>query len=205
VGSPLLDRVVLSALPGPSTSGSRAGGAPPVCLEARDDLVVDHRYLLTLSPTELPWLGEQECSVFVRRGFSVWGEDVDYPRIGLTAVLHEPSPRGSLAAAALPGLSACRLAVADAPTGRSSAGVPDTSGHAPLVRAGGVPDLVRQLPLEALPVVQDGWTYLFAVDDDGWPEGCCGDLPFSTGAVYFFGEVGADGVVRRVLPGVVQF
>ena len=53
--------------------------------------------------------------------------------------------------------------------------------------------------------MQDGWTYLFEVDDDGWPEGSCGDLPFSTGAVYFFGEVGDDGVVTRVLPGVVQF
>ena len=200
MGPPPLDPVDLAVVPGPSAAGSRAGGAPPVCLEARHDLLAGHRYLLTLSPRDVPWLGEQECSVFVRCGFSVWVDDVDYPDIGLTAVLHPPSPRGTAASAALPGLAECRLVVAGSVAAR-----PPASVASPLVRAGGEADLVRQLPLDALPVVQDGWTYLFEVDDDGWPEGSCGELPFSTGAVYFFGEVGDDGVVTRVLPGVVQF
>jgi hypothetical protein len=197
VDTPVLAERRLVVVPGPSPVGSRAGGAPPACLEGRADLLAGHRYLLTLSPVDVPWLGDQECSVFVRCGFSVYGDESDWPEIGLCAVLHEPSPRGDAVDAALPSLGEAALVVAaevDAPRGATA-----------LVRAGGAPDLVLQQPLDALPVARHGLTYLFEVDDDGWPEGFVEERPLSHGAVYFFGEVGDDGVVQQVVPGVVQF
>ena len=61
---------------------------------AGDTLVETHDYLLTLAASAAEWLLGRELSVFVRRGFTIGDDDLEYPDIGVHAVFHEPSGRG---------------------------------------------------------------------------------------------------------------
>ena len=59
-------------------------------------------------------------------------------------------------------------------------------------------------------VLADGHRFLFQVDEDGWPvdgelEDVVEEYLWGYGSVYFYGTPGADGTVRDVVAGFIDF
>jgi len=117
-----------------TNTGSRVGGRPPACFES-DPIVEAYDYLFTLGAGTAAWLGSREMSVFLRRGFTIADDDLEYPDIGVRAVLHEPSPRGTRTDGRHPGLGSAALVFAE----------PDAETPA-FVRVGPTPVLIQNEP-----------------------------------------------------------
>lgn len=184
------------ALPA-SEHGSRLGGAPPAAIETHP-LLETHQYVLTLAAGCASWAGGREVSVVLRAGFSTEDEDVLYPNMAMRAIVHAPSPRGTRDDLGWPGLRATSLVERPAAVAT------------PLVRVDDEPVLIQGEPAFADAVRADGHRFLFQIDEEGWPEeGELGDIVdeylWGYGSVYFFGRPDADGIVRDVVAGFIDF
>ena len=72
------------------------------------------------------------------------------------------------------------------------------------------PVLIQGEPAFADAVRADGHRFLFQIDEEGWPEeGELGDIVeeylWGYGSVYFYGTPDADGIVRDVVAGFIDF
>ena len=194
-----MDKVQLGVDPSDSVIGARIGGHPPLVF-AGQPIVQTHEYLLTLAAHTVPWLGARELSVFIRRGFSIGDDDVEYPDIGLRAVLHAPSPRSAESAGSHGGLGSAALIK-----------IPADDEVMPLVLIAPQPVLIQNEPSYAEPVEADGHGFLFQINDEGWPVGSQSQAEFAEeylfgyGSVYFYGSTDANGLVREVVPGFLDF
>ena len=80
----------------------------------------------------------------------------------------------------------------------------------PLVRIDDEPVLIQGEPSFADAVRADGHRFLFQIDEGGWPaEGELADIVeeylWGYGSVYFYGTPDADGIVRDVVAGFIDF
>ncbi|RVW07890.1 hypothetical protein EGT67_18255 [Prescottella agglutinans] len=180
-------------------TGSRVGGNPPACFDS-DPILDTHDYLLTLGAATAEWLGDREVSVFVRRGFTIGGDDLDYPDIGVRAVLHGPSARGAGTRGRHPGLGSAGLVVAD-----PGAETP------PFVRIGRAPVLIQNEPTYAARVEADGYRFLFQMNEEGWPVTSDPEAEFveeylfGYGSVYFYGKFDETGQAGDIVAGFLDF
>ncbi|MEU4804895.1 hypothetical protein [Actinosynnema sp. NPDC023587] len=182
-------------------TGSRVGGRAPECLGGGSDLLDRYDYLLTLGADAAPWSGGREVSVLLRKGFTIADNDVEYPGIGVEAVLHPPSPRGQDVRGVHSGLGSAALVE-----------VRDGVEAVVFVRIADTPALIQGDPSYAAAVEADGYRFLFQIDDDGLPHGdhpagefLFGDYPFGYGAVYFYGALDEHGHAVTVVPGFLDF
>ncbi|WP_116204261.1 hypothetical protein [Amycolatopsis circi] len=179
-------------------AGGRLGGAPPVAIEA-DPLVATHSYLLTLPAGCAPWAPASEVSVLLRKGFGIGDSDLEYPDLAMRALVHAPSPRGEHTAMGWPGLRSTALVE-----------TPDADDSIALVRIADEPVLIQNEPSYADAVRADGHQFLFQVNEEGWPvegelEDVIDEYLWGYGSVYFYGTSGADGIVREVVAGFIDF
>ncbi|RDI18553.1 hypothetical protein DEU38_120122 [Rhodococcus sp. AG1013] len=194
-----MEPVHLAIAPVDRREGSRVGGNPPRCF-AGDTLVETHDYLLTLAASAAEWLLGRELSVFVRRGFTIGDDDLEYPDIGVHAVLHEPSGRGDGIVGRHPGLGSAALISA-----------PVDAEEAPFVRIARDPVLIQNEPSYAHAVEADGYQFLFQVNEEGWPVSDAPDPEFveeylfGYGSVYFYGRLDSKGAAQIVVPGFLDF
>lgn len=178
--------------------GARLGGAPPSVIE-KHPLLETHRYLLTLAADCASWTGGREVSVLLRAGFGIEDEDVVYPDMAMRAIVHNPSPRGGRDDLGWPGLRATTLIQR-----------PDAASTPALVRIDDEPVLIQNEPAFADAVRADGHRFLFQIDEEGWPvegelEDVIAEYLWGYGSVYFYGTPGADGIVRDVVAGFLDF
>jgi len=178
--------------------GARLGGAPPSAIETHP-LLETHRYLLTLPAGCASWAGGREVSVVLRAGFSVEDEDVAYPDMAMRVIVHDPSPRGRRDDLGWPRLRA--VALTETPYAESMPA---------LVRIDDKPVLIQGEPAFADAVRADGHRFLFQIDEEGWPvegelEDVIAEYLWGYGSVYFYGTPGADGTVRDVVAGFIDF
>ncbi|WP_166347405.1 hypothetical protein [Phytoactinopolyspora limicola] len=178
--------------------GARLGGAAPAVIE-HHPLLLTHRYVLTLPADVAPWTGGSEVSVFLRDGFDIGDEDLEYPNMAMRALVHEPSPRGAHTQLGWPGL-------------RSAALAPLAGGSAPgLVRISDEPALIQGDPSYADAVLADGHQFLFQIDEEGWPgdgplEDVVDEYLWGYGSVYFYGTPDPSaGIVRQIVAGFIDF
>ena len=178
--------------------GGRLGGAPPAAIE-NHPLLATHRYVLTLPADCAAWTGGNEVSVVLRAGFSIADDDIVYPDMAMRAIVHAPSPRGERAELGWPGLRSTSLV-----------GLPAGANAPALVRIADEPVLIQNEPSYARAVLADGHRFLFQIDEDGWPvdgelEDVVEEYLWGYGSVYFYGTPGADGTVRDVVAGFIDF
>ncbi|WP_341974292.1 hypothetical protein [Microbacterium sp. LWO13-1.2] len=178
--------------------GARLGGAPPSVIETHP-LMETHRYLLTLDVVCASWTGSREVSVVLRAGFSIEDEDLVYPDMAMRAIVHEPSPRGLRDDLGWSGLRATALVAR-----------PDAGSTPALVRIDDEPVLIQGEPAFADAVRADGHRFLFQIDEEGWPvegelEDVIAEYLWGFGSVYFYGTPSADGTVRDVVAGFIDF
>lgn len=180
-------------------AGSRVGGNPPVCF-ASDPIIESYDYLLTLGRDAATWLDGQEVSVFIRRDFTIADDDLEYPGIGVRAVLHEPSPRGTGNAGRHPGLGSAALVLV----------IPGAEA-ASLVRIGSTPELIQNEPTYAARVEADGFRFLFQINEEGWPvDGDSGtefieEYLFGFGSLYLYGKLDETGRAGEIVAGFLDF
>lgn len=179
-------------------AGGRVGGPPPVALEEHP-ILDTHRYLMTLPADIARWTGGAEVSLFLRAGFSIGDDDLKYPNLSVHAIMHAPSPRGRREDATWPGLRAAALE-----------DLPGSADTAALVRVDDAPVLMQQESSYADAVRADGHSFLFQVDEVGWPvDGELGNLIeeylWGYGTAYFYGTPDAHGVVRDIVAGFIDF
>ena len=177
--------------------GGRLGGTPPMALDGHP-LLDTHRYLMTLPAEIAPWTGGAEVSLLLRTGFSVGDDDLEYPNLPVRAIMHAPSPRGNREDATWPGLRAAALE-----------NLPDSTSTPALVRVSDAPELAQRENAYADAVLADGHSFLFQIDEDGWPvDGDLGNVIeeylWGYGVAYFFGTPGADGVVCDIVAGFID-
>lgn len=175
-------------------TGSRLGGNPPTAL-AGNPLLETHDYLLTLAAGPVPWLGDREVSVFVRRGYGIGDPDDRYPDIAVTAVLHAPSPRSEAAVAVHPFVASRALEPATAD--------PDES---PLIRIADEPRRIQHEASYLAPVRDAGYRFLFTFDEEGYPadDEVVSEYQFGYGAVHFFGVFDASGSATEIVAGLIE-
>ena len=147
-----------------------------------------------------PWLGVRELSIFIRRGFSIGDDDLEYPDIGVRAVLHLPSSRSAESAGSHAGLGSAALIR-----------IPSDDEVMPLVLIAPQPVLIQNEPSYADAVEADGHSFLFQINEEGWPvvaeshPDFVEEYLFGYGSVYFYGSSDATGLVREVVPGFLDF
>lgn len=194
-----MDRVHLGVGSGDSESGDRIGGRPPQFFAGRQ-ILQTHEYLLTLAAHTATWLGGRELSVFIRRGFSIGDDDLEYPDIGVRAVLHRPSSRSAASAGRHSGLGSAALIQ-----------IPTDDEVMPLVLIAPQPVLIQNEPSYADAVEADGHRFLFQINEEGWPVGAepqsefVEEYLFGYGSVYFYGSADATGLADEVVPGFLDF
>jgi len=194
-----VDRVHLGVGSSDSEVGARIGGRPPQVFAAQP-IFQTHDYLLTLGAHTAPWLGERELSVFIRRGFTIGDDDLEYPNIGVRAVLHPPSSRSAESSGAHEGLGSAALIR-----------IPPDDDVVPLVRIAPQPVLIQNEPSYATAVEADGHRFLFQINEEGWPvvdeshPEFVEEYLFGYGSVYFYGSTDATGLAREVVPGFLDF
>ncbi|MFE5874112.1 hypothetical protein ACFQ6H_02580 [Rhodococcus sp. NPDC056506] len=194
-----VDTVHLGVDSSDSAIGARIGGHPPQVF-AGQPILQTHEYLLTLAAHTATWLGERELSVFIRRGFSIGDDDLEYPDIGVRAILHAPSSRSAESAGIHRGLGSAALIKTPADEEVMS-----------LVLIAPQPVLIQNEPSYAEAVEADGHRFLFQINDEGWPVGSQSQAEFAEeylfgyGSVYFYGSTDANGLVREVVPGFLDF
>ncbi|MBX9149628.1 hypothetical protein ACWGK5_01270 [Rhodococcus qingshengii] len=194
-----VDRVHLGVGSSDSKSGARIGGRPPQVF-AGQAILHSHEYLLTLEAHTAPWLGARELSVFIRRGFSIGDDDLEYPDIGVRAVLHPSSSRSAESAGSHAGLGSAALIR-----------IPSDDEVMPLVLIAPQPVLIQNEPSYAESVEADGHSFLFQINEEGWPvvaeshPDFVEEYLFGYGSVYFYGSSDATGLVREVVPGFLDF
>ncbi|PSR42869.1 hypothetical protein C7T36_12230 [Rhodococcus sp. AD45-ID] len=182
-----------------SEVGARIGGHPPQVFDGQP-ILQTHEYLLTLAAHTAPWLGDRELSVFVRRGFSIGDDDLEYPGIGVRAVLHPPSARSAASAGRHSGLGSAALIQ-----------VPADDEVMPLVLIAPQPVLIQNEPSYADAVEADGHRFLFQINEEGWPvvaepqSEFVEEYLFGYGSVYFYGSADATGLANEVVPGFLDF
>ncbi|MDH6283726.1 hypothetical protein [Prescottella agglutinans] len=154
-----METVHLDIASSDTNTGPRVGGRPPACFDS-DPIVEEYDYLFTLGAGTAGRLGNREVSVFLRRGFTIADDDLEYPDIGVRVVLHEPSVRGSGTAGRHPGLGSAAMVFAE----------PDAEALA-FVRIGPSPVLLQNEPSYAARVEADGYRFLFQMNEEGWPDG----------------------------------
>lgn len=180
-------------------TGSRIGGNPPACFDS-DQILDTHDYLLTLGAATAEWLGDREVSVFIRRGFAIGDDDLEYPDIGVRAVLHGPSARGAGTRGLHHGLGSAALVVAE-----PGAETP------PFVRIGPAPILIQNEPTYAAGVEADGYRFLFQMNEEGWPvtedpeAEFVEEYLFGYGSVYFYGKFDETGQAGEIVAGFLDF
>ncbi|WP_259118133.1 hypothetical protein [Rhodococcus erythropolis] len=194
-----VDRVHLGVGSSDSEVGSRIGGRPPQVF-AGQPILQTHEYLLTLEAHTAPWLGARELSVFIRRGFSIGDDDLEYPDIGVRAVLHPPSSRSAESAGTHEGLGSAALI-----------NLPADDEVMPLVLIAPQPVLIQNEPSYADAVEADGHRFLFQINEEGWPVVAesqpefVEEYLFGYGSVYFYGSADAAGLADEVVPGFLDF
>lgn len=194
-----MDRVHLGVGSIDSEVGARIGGRPPQVF-AGQPILQTHEYLLTLGTPTAPWLGARELSVFIRRGFTIGDDDLEYPDIGLRAVPHPPSSRSAESAGGHKGLGSAELI-----------NLPAEGEVMPLVLIAQQPVLIQNEPSYADAVEADGQRFLFQINEEGWPVVAepqpefVEEYLFGYGSVYFYGSADATGLVREVVPGFLDF
>ncbi|WP_092804795.1 hypothetical protein [Rhodococcus globerulus] len=194
-----VDRVHLGVGSSDSEVGSRIGGRPPQVF-AGQPILQTHEYLLTLEAHTAPWLSARELSVFIRRGFSIGDDDLEYPDIGVRAVLHPPSSRSPESAGSHEGLGSTALI-----------NLPADAEVMPLVLIAPQPVLIQNEPSYADAVEADGHGFLFQVNEEGWPVVAesqpefVEEYLFGYGSVYFYGNCDETGLVRDVVAGFLDF
>jgi len=162
-------------------------------------LLKTHRYLLTLAADCASWTGGREVSVVLRAGFRIEDEDVVYPDMAMRAIVHDPSSRGGRDDLGWPGLRATALIPGT-----------DVASTPALVRIDDEPVLIQGEPAFADAVRADGHRFLFQIDEEGWPlegelEDVIAEYLWGYGSVYFYGTPGADGTVRDIVAGFLDF
>ena len=194
-----MDRVHLGVGSSDSKSGARIGGRPPQVF-AGQAILQTHEYLLTLEAHTTPWLGARELSVFIRRGFSIGDDDLEYPDIGFRAVLHPPSSRSAESAGTHEGLGSAALV-----------NLPADDEVMPLVLIAPQPVLIQNEPSYADAVEADGHRFLFQINEEGWPVVAepqpefVEEYLFGYGSVYFYGSADAAGLADEIVPGFLDF
>ncbi|MGG7100144.1 hypothetical protein [Rhodococcus sp. 24CO] len=195
----LVDTLRLGVDSSDSEVGARIGGRPPQVF-AGQSILQTHEYLLTLAAHTAPWLGARELSVFIRRGFSIGDDDLDYPDIGVRAVLHPPSQRSGESAGSHEGLGSAALIK-----------IPAVDEVMPLVLIAPQPVLIQHQPSYADAVEADGHHFLFQINEEGWPVVAepqpefIEEYLFGYGSVYLYGSCDETGLVRDVVPGFLDF
>ncbi len=81
----------------------------------------------------------------------------------------------------------------------------------PLVLIAPQPALIQNEPSYADAVEADGHSFLFQINEEGWPvvaeshPDFVEEYLFGYGSVYFYGSSDATGLVREVVPGFLDF
>ncbi|MDV8065322.1 hypothetical protein R4P64_02270 [Rhodococcus sp. IEGM 1366] len=204
----LVGRVHLGVGWSDSDGGSRIGGRPPQVFGGQT-ILQTHEYLLTLGAHTAPWLGARELSVFVRRGFSIGDDDLEYPGIGVRAVLHPPSSRSAESAGSHEGLGSAALI--NLPADDEVTPLVLIAPQPVLIQNEPQPVLIQNEPSYANAVEADGHRFLFQINEEGWPvvaepqSEFVEEYLFGYGSVYFYGSADATGLADEVVPGFLDF
>ena len=174
---------------------SRVGGNAPAIMRERTGYLETHRYLLTISGEDFDFLGGNDLSVFLKNDFVPYGDETSYPNVGIDCVIHSPS------AASVDSLGRLKI-IGEGRLMRMS----DPQTHdGYFLKVGGTPELVQNEPSYERALLEDGYSFVFQVDENGFPDVFLnGNYPFGYGALYVYGKF-RDGRLSEVVPGFTQF
>ena len=173
----------------PLESGSAVGwigGTAPMFFDTpqNSNRLAHYTFYLTF---QNPLDPRESISVFLPKDDDSYAEDDCYPHLPIKVLAHPTTAAGALQELSSPSLNKCYIEKAQVSTSKEIA-------TPYLIKLGGFPILIQDKERYYRALEQDGFTFMFQVDENGYPEELVnGNYPFNFGCFYAYALFQSDG------------
>ncbi|WP_213506241.1 hypothetical protein [Paenibacillus faecis] len=197
--------MIFQAQASPCTEESHGwiGGKAPMFFDDKTEAVnrngIKHYFYLSLVH---PFRPERMISVFIPEEYDEYLENNIYPNCSIQVFDHPISKESTSEIYTHPGL------IKHSIIGGDLMGDKDSAEQSFLIKLGGTPRLIQDENYYFTGLAEDGFDFLFQVDEDGYPDTLLDgkfSYPFSFGAMYVFAQIISDREFSSPVAGFWQY